>query len=242
MKLLFIGEGRHDIGDSNADPSPPRSAQGTIPTLARRICPNIASESVALAWREIRRFNPSAQKHGYPAKIAAAVLLAARKFGCAGTVVVADRDGQAGRQSEMAEGVERARQLFPTHRAVWGLAFESIEAWTLGVPEKIAEELGVDLNLVQQQYPRGVNVESLSERSGKVDHRPKQLLERIAHLNHRQDSTDFRQAIAEKTDVATLAQVCPQGFAPFAEQMRNALARPVCLVPRPTLQPARPND
>src|SRR5947207_955575 len=130
MKLLFIGEGRHDIGDPNSNPSQPRPAQGTIPTLARRICPEIARESVALAWTEIRRFNPSAQKRGYRAKITAAALIATRKFACAGTIVVTDRDGKTGRQSEMEEGAQGARQLFPKHSTVWGLAVESVEAWT----------------------------------------------------------------------------------------------------------------
>jgi hypothetical protein len=66
VKLLFIGEGRHDIGDPQ--PLQPRPAQGTIPTLARRICAKIAPESVALAWTEIRRFNRAAKK-GYKAKV-----------------------------------------------------------------------------------------------------------------------------------------------------------------------------
>lgn len=225
MKVLFIGEGRHDIGDPNPNSHEPRPAHGTIPTLARCVLPNISSESMALAWREIIRFNPSAQKRGFPAKVAAAAFLAARKFGCAATVVVADRDGQADRQSGLEEGVDRARQLFPQHPTAWGLAIESVEAWTLGVPDKIAEELGVDVKLVQQQYPGGMGVESLSERSGKPDYRPKQLLERIAQLKHRQDCTEFRQSIAEKTDVDALARACPKGFAPFAEQLRKAFSQ-----------------
>ncbi len=222
MILLFIGEGRHDIGDSRPNPFEPRPAEGTIPTLARRICPNIASESVALAWTEIRRFNPSAQKRGYPAKIAAAVLLASRRFHCAGTAVVADRDGYADRQPEMEAGVERARQLFPDHPAVWGLAVESVEAWTLGVPHRIAEELEVEVGPIRALYLRGIHVESLSEQSGKPDHRPKQLLERIAEYKHRRDSTEFRQAIAERTEAEELAQACPEGFGPFAERFRAA--------------------
>jgi hypothetical protein len=225
MKVLFIGEGRHDIGDPDPNSFQPRPAQGTIPNLARRICPNIAPESVALAWKEISRFNPSAHKRGYPAKITAAALVAERKFGCAGTIVVADRDGETGRQAEMEEGINRARQLFPQQRFAWGLAIESVEAWTLGAREKIAEELGVDTKLVQDQYPRGVDVESLSERSGKSEHRPKQLLERIAQLKHRQDCLEFRQAIAERTDVAALLRVCSQGFAPFAELLRKAFGQ-----------------
>lgn len=223
MKVLFVGEGRCDIGDSNPNPFHPRPAQGTIPRLAPGICPTIAPDSVALAWTEIRRFNPAGKKHGYPAKIAAAALVAVRKFGCSATVAVADRDGDTGRNAALAQGVETARQLFPKHAVAWGLAIESVEAWTLGVPDKIAEELGVEVNLVRQQYPRGVHVEALSERSGKQDHRPKRILERIAGLKHREDSSAFREAIAARTEVAILEQACPRGFAPFADQLRQTL-------------------
>jgi hypothetical protein len=87
----------------------------------------------------------------------------------------------------------------------------------------IAEELGVDVELVQKEYARPVDVESLSERSGKPERRPKQLLERIARLKHRSDSTEFREAIAERTDPAALGRACPLGFAPFAERLRRAL-------------------
>jgi hypothetical protein len=223
MKVLFVGEGRHDIGDSNPNPFHPRPANGTIPALARRICPTIAQESLSLAWTEVRRFNSSAKKHGFPAKIIAAVLVAERKFGCTGTVVVADRDGDAGRHAELEEGLARAKELFPQHLTASGLAVESVEAWTLGAPDKIAEELGVDVKRVLEQFPPGVHVESLSERSGKPDHQPKHLLKRIAQLKHRHDCTEFRQAVAEKTDVASLAKACPHGFAPFAEQLRARL-------------------
>jgi hypothetical protein len=137
---------------------------------------------------------------------------------------VADRDSKKDRQVEMDEGVQRARKQFPAHPVAWGLAVESVEAWTLGVPDKIAEVLGLDIELVQQQYPPGVDVESLSERSGKIHHRPKQLLERIARLKHRQDSTELRQAVAERTAVTALALACPQGFGPFEEQLRSVIA------------------
>ena len=220
MKLLFIGEGRHDIGDLNPNPFQPRLARGTIPTLARQICSSIVLESVALAWSEIRRFNPSAQKNGFSAKFTAAVLVAVRKFNCEGTVAVTDRDGCEDRQSKLEEGVKSAQELAPNHPTVWGLAFESIEAWTLGAPDALAEELGVDVKEVQQQLPRGVDVESLSEQSGKAEHRPKPLLERIAQLKHRRDCTEFREAVAERTDVESLKQICKKGFAPFAERLR----------------------
>lgn len=224
MKLLFVGEGRHDIGDS-LFPGQPRSAEGTIPTLARRICPAIDSNSVALAWNEIARFNPQAKKRGFPAKITAAVLLADRRFGCTGTVVVSDRDGDDTRQAEFESGVERARELFSSHPTVWGLAFESVEAWTLGIPHRIAEELNVDEAQVRSLYPRGIHVEKLSERSGKPEHQPKRLLEQVAQLKHESDSTAFRQAVAERTEPSELETACPNGFAPFAGRLREAFCK-----------------
>ncbi len=52
MRVLFIGEGPHDIGHQSFDPQP-RPATGTVPTLSRRVCPAIEEDSLALAWREI---------------------------------------------------------------------------------------------------------------------------------------------------------------------------------------------
>ena len=222
MNVLFIGEGPNDIGAASSNPNQPRQARGTVPTLARRVIARIAHDSIALAWREISRFNPSAQKRGYSAKIVAGALLAVKSFHCKATVAVADRDGEPHRQDDLKEGTEQAARLFPRHAAVSGLAIESIEAWTLAAPDKIAEEFGADVELVENEYPRGVDVESLSARSGKRERHPKQLLERIAQLKHRSDSTEFREAVAERTDPAALARTCPQGFGPFAERLRKA--------------------
>lgn len=225
MKVLFIGEGRHDIGDSNPNFGEPRIAKGTVPTLARRVCGKIAGDSLALAWAEIHRFNASAKKTGYRGKIVAAVMLAARKFGCAATVAVADQDGRTERSARLEEGVSRASQLFPSYPACYGIAIESVEAWTLGAPEAIAAVLGVDISLVRAQYPRGAHVESLLNRSGKAEHRPKQLLERIAQLGHMHDCTEFRETVAGRTEIPTLEVACPHGFAPFTAQLRRTVGQ-----------------
>ncbi|MCI0637664.1 MAG: hypothetical protein L0Y72_28745 [Gemmataceae bacterium] len=225
MKVLFVGEGRHDIGDPNPNAFSPRLARGTIPTLAKRVIPEISSDSVAIAWTELRRFNPAAKKRGYPAKVAAAVLVAQRRFGCPATILVTDRDGDMCRSAQLKDGTERAQQLFPQHRIVWGVAIESVEAWTLGVPDCIAAELDVEVDAVRRCYPAGVAVEALFERSGKEDHRPKRLLERVANLKHRSDSTEFRQAVAERTDTSALEMACPEGFVPFAHQLRELLIK-----------------
>ena len=50
---------------------------------------------------------------------------------------------------------------------------------------------------------------------------PAKLPARIARLNHRSVSTQFREAIAERTDIAALQKACPQSFAPFAARLRS---------------------
>jgi hypothetical protein len=221
VKVLFIGEGNHDIGPSTSQAREPRPAQGSIPILARRVCPVIAAESAALAWTEIHRFRPAAKKTGFAEKVLAAAFLAEWKFGCAGTVVVADKDGDPDRKHALEDGQNRANKMFPKHRLAWGLAVQSVEAWTLGVVDKIAEVLDVDVEKVEELFPRGVHVEALSQNSGKEDHRPKRLLQHIAELGHRDDSTQFRQDVAAITDTAILEEKCPEGFRPFAARLRQ---------------------
>jgi hypothetical protein len=124
---------------------------------------------------------------------------------------------------DLEAGAERARVVAPKQLTVCGLAVESIEAWTLGAPEALAEELAVDVEQVRALYPAGVGVEELYENSGKEQHRPKRLLQRIAQLKHRNDTTAFRQAVAERTAVVALENVCERGFAPFAKKLRGTL-------------------
>jgi hypothetical protein len=230
VKVLFVGEGSHDIGESSPTPGNPRPARGTAPALARRIWPAISPESLSIAWREIHRFRSPGHGRpgrGYANKVIAAVLLSERKFGCKATIAVADRDGKQEREVELLDGAERARSVAQYHPVVWGIAVESIEAWTLGAVDAIAEVLGIDVQLVKEEFPSGVNVEKLKEQSGKPDHRPKPLLERIADLGHRQPSTEFRAAVAERTDIAVLERACPMGFQPFAERLRAAAAQTI---------------
>jgi hypothetical protein len=219
--MLYVGEGRHDIGP---DPiNPPRAASGPIPTLVRKIQPGISANSIALAWRELHRFHPNARKRGYPAKVAAAGLLAERKFDCEGCIFVADRDREKNRQARLEEAVQSAPKWKSTFWIVVGIAVESVEAWTLGAPIAIAQVLGVEEKNIRELYPTS-HVESLYDNSGKEEHWPKKLLQTIAALNDEVDCLEFRTRIAEATQIADLEKACPNGFAPFARVIRNRAA------------------
>src|SRR5262245_60587402 len=136
MKVLFIGEGPHDIGQLGDDPNSPQKAAGVITVLARKVCPDIDEDSWALRWSRIVRFNPDAKKRRYHAKVSAAIVLSGRKYGCDGTICVADRDKDKNRLKEMEKGRESGlNSLGGPYPVVCGVAVESIEAWTLGSPE-----------------------------------------------------------------------------------------------------------
>ncbi|MCL4207022.1 MAG: hypothetical protein KJ000_31450 [Pirellulaceae bacterium] len=221
MRVLLIGEGSHDIGPPTFDPQP-RPAAGVVSTLARRVSPAISKDSLALAWTEISNLDPKKRKRGLDAKVETAIVLSAMKYGLDGTVCVADQDRDATRLSTMEEGQSRGLNLVrQPHAAACGVAVESIEAWTLGAPEAIALVLGTDAAVVQSHY-RLRDVESFYQHSGKSDHRPKDILGRIAAAKHWKDSSEFRSAVAEHTDVAALKQTCPRGFRPFAEKLSAA--------------------
>ncbi len=235
MKVLFVGEGNHDIGAAEASWGQPRPARGVVPVLAHRACPSIQikgvdstakkeADSIALSWHDIPRFSPKGRK-GFEARVAAAMLLSSRRFDCAGTVCVSDQDGDTDRPTALQRGKQTGLAQVGAHHAIAvGVAVESIEAWTLGAPEAIAEELDLPLARVQSALP-SKHVESLRESSGKDEHRPKALISRLAALVHREDSTALRCAVAARTNIDSLRRACPEGFDAFARELKNAFAQ-----------------
>ena len=220
MRVLFVGEGPHDIGRRDAFNPDESQRPGVVQVLARKVCSHLADDSPALRWSELARFHPDAKKRGFGAKMKAAALIAERRLGCVGIVCVTDRDRDDDRVRQIAEGAEALRG---TTRVASGIAVESVEAWTLGAPEAIAEELGLDEKAVRQSYP-GAHVEALYQNSGHLDHRPKDLVEKIADRSGREPGQEFRVRVAERTNVSRLERACPAGFAPFAASLREAFA------------------
>lgn len=226
MRVLLVGEGKHDVGAAGADTQAPpdqRKMGGVVGTLVRKQCPAIAADSPARLWREIPRYGRGwpGKPHGYAGKVAAAIILAERTLRTDGIICVLDRDGEDQRAGEMEQGRQRGQeQVRPGFRVVCGLAVESIEAWTLGAKSALAEELGLPVGALAKLYPPGVGIEELSEKSQKSERRPKALLEKLASRANRRDGSELREAVAERSDFAELAKNCPSGFAGFATALR----------------------
>ncbi len=217
MKVLFVGEGPHDIGHDTSTPGA-RPLPGVVQTLARRVCPQLAEDSPSMQWKDIPRFHPDRTRRGFGAKMKAAALRATHTLGCDGLVCVVDRDRDDRRAHDLRIAAESLATPIPV---AWGVAVESIEAWTLGVPDAMAEVLAVDVRRVRALLPPK-HIEALVESSGHAEHRPKEALTRIAALGHRESDREFRVDVAQRTDPSKLAEACPEGFAPFADRLRQA--------------------
>ncbi len=165
------------------------------------------------------------RKRGFAAKVASAIALS-EKYGCRGTICVADRDRDEDRLPAMEEGKTRGMEATDIRAVACGVAVESIEAWLLAVPEAIAQVLRQDVKQVMRGYKLG-HVEELYQSSGKLENRPKDLLARIAQSADREDTLEFRLAVAESADLATLEGRCKKGFQPFAQEIRMNIA-PAC--------------
>jgi hypothetical protein len=224
VKVLFVGEGKHDIGPAefgapSGDGRPPR---GVVPALAARAVPAVdLASSRTLSWRDIPLLSRE-KRTGLDRKVKGAALVARRRLGCVALVCVHDRDGQrnASRLESMRRGANEASEHLPV---VCALAVESIEAWTLGAPGALADELGLEPSTLRRHYDPG-RVEVLHEGIGKAEKQPKALLEQIASEVHRRDGLDLRESVAAKTNVDELTRNCPEGFGVFCKELRDKLA------------------
>lgn len=217
MKVLFVGDGSHDVGTPEFSPQP-RTASGVVATLCRKIVPSISMDSQSLAWREIPLFG-LVKKRGLEHRLVAAKEIATR-HGCQATIAVADADGDAQRRlASLKSGQQSIQKSDPSHPVAVGVAVESIEAWTLGDSRAIATILELEHSEVERQY-RPSRVEELNNNSEKPEKQSKVILKRLAEMKHRAASTDFRVEVAERSDPATLRQNCPLGFAPFADELK----------------------
>jgi hypothetical protein len=216
VKVLFVGDGKHDVGPKEFGDFQPRPANGVVPTLARRIVPAISGTSISLTWQEVALFDPRA-KHGYDHKVNAAAKFAQKLFDCEALVCVADGDGDAEqRRDALIRGAQS--QAIPV---ATGVAVQSIEAWTLGAVDALAAELALSVSQLRRVLPKKP-VEDLHQRSENEELRPKSILQKICALANREPHTLLRAAIAERAHIESLAAACPRGFAPFVEDLRRA--------------------
>jgi len=223
-RVLFIGDGKHDIGKPEWPSDEAFPARGVVPLLAGRVAAIDCPASVAMPWAhpKLARFpvvRPT-KTRGYEAKLRAARLHVERgTLEVEGIVCVVDEDNDAERRElpGVADGL--ATERCPI---AGGVAVRSIEAWTLGASTALADVLGISPQELRRACPSG-SVEDLYDGSGKHKLQSKMLLNALTErFRHRSASLELREEVAAQTDIAELAKNCPEGFAPFVAALRAA--------------------
>lgn len=220
-RVLFIGDGEHDIGKPDWPTDDPYPAGGVVPRLAERVAPIDRANSLAFHWAHPRlaRFPAARRTRGYESKIRAAQLQLERGplAHLEGLVCVVDEDNDPTRRDLPTTAHALATPACPI---ACGVAVRSIEAWTLGAPAALADVLGLPLDALRRTCGP-TPPEHFYASSGKPELRSKDLLKRLdAHAR------PIREDIADRTDPAALARTCPEGFAPFAAALRAAFGGP----------------
>ena len=140
----------------------------------------------------------------YGKKVYSAVRYARRKHWDAAVVLI-DRDGRRNshRLSDMQEGRSQVTLRFP---CALGVAVETFDAWMIADPIAI-DAAGGD----KTEAPD--SPESLG--------RPKDAADAIFGTRSGSGLGPKYALVAKKVNLALLERACPQGFAPFAEEVRG---------------------
>lgn len=220
MKMLLVSEGPRDIGRSRTHDGDAASPAGALTVLVRRLLGEHFRREIH-GWEidcsELARVHEhSGGVSGFARKVQLAVVVAAaRGYSCAAVVV--DRDGPAnsGRIGELRKGRELAEghhKDLADHTAL-GVAVETVEAWLL------ADEWGINEALHPTPPATECSPESLGGRRDTAEHPKTRFLSLVGTTGRTPAEAYDLVASAVRLDVVERA--CPQGFAPFATELRT---------------------
>lgn len=226
MKILFVGEGVHDLNrrDWTQDFG---KADGVVAELLRRACPDaVGDESISVPWKS-KALTVLSKKRGISPRVHKLQLAVefAKRQNCAATVAVYDDDNREGRADALIDAGTEVTRSHPDHRVITGVAVRTIEAWCLGAVSALAEVAGVPADEIDRRRRKSPeDLDSDDSPSGKGS---KTILDDIAKAcGETKAHAEFRAEVARRTDVEELARNCPRGFGPFLRQVREKLCPP----------------
>lgn len=228
MRILILGEGPTDLGRFDRDGV--LEQEGVVPVLVRRLLlekdPQLLLEfrvktlaSTMLLKKPSEKLKAS--RHGFLAKFRAVIGLPIGRWADA-VVAVVDRDEK--KHQERLTELNNASEFLQSEGKMCavGLAIEEIEAWLL------ADEIALRSALNDESIQLPPSPENLTSRDDKSEKSPKGLLRSLMEtaLNRqvsRDEYLELCSAIAMQIDLSRLEKRCPNGFQPFAAQVRTLL-------------------
>jgi hypothetical protein len=218
LRLLVLGDGEHELGAKSSrglDLTPGRLP--ALPCLMHRLLGE--PRGTTYQPRSFHDVPPVHERgHKYARKVKRAILQAKRD-GFDGLVVVIDRDRN--RSSATVEPMREGRDALAEGGlppCAVGVAVETFDAWMI-VDAKAIKAAGGDAT---QSHP---NPESLAGKA-KGNH-PKDVADAIFGTQGGTGLGPKYAIVAENVDLDLLSRTCPEGFAPFAEEVRQRIGHTV---------------
>ena len=212
LRVLIYGEGRHELGTHDGAQGLPEQL-GALPRLVHRLLDN--PESVEYECRSFKSVThvPGKATNKFARKVKKAIQ-AAKLEGYDGVVVVIDRDCEPDRYriGALRKGRDDMQADGYTPCAV-GTAVEAFDAWMIADGKAIGDAGGN----ASISHPKP---EKLDGKEGTGQH-PKDRAARIFGGGRGLGQT--YAAVAANVDIDLLKRRCPQGFAPFAEEVAEHL-------------------
>ena len=207
--IEVFGEGKTDVGD---DPQPQPPSNGVVPILLHTLCGRPARMMVK------RRGPAFLQQRGMGKGLWQKIRFAKQQAvynRSAAVVYVLDSEGDL---SNRKDALEKGRNTgLPDFPMAVGVAHPCVEAWLLADARAIRRGLGLSDPPNVPDQPEQLPAPCQDRR-----HNPKTVLAAIAGTARGDIPVAEKERIARAmNDMETVRRRCPQGFAPFANEVEQ---------------------
>lgn len=212
--IEIYGEGKTDVGEATTKPKPPD--EGVIPILVSAICGRPAGMLV-------KRYGSvfmNGQKGSLSQKVRFAKQQACSNRSAAAVFVV-DSEGRRAQLKQKTRDLHRSRDhRLPDFPMAIGVAHPCIEAWLLSDATAIRRGLELAETPEVPDEP-----EKLPAPCQDRQHNPKTVLVAAAGSNKKELSAKEKDEVARSmNDMSIPCRRCPEGFAPFADEVQQHIA------------------
>jgi len=227
-RLLIAGEGEHELG------AKPRSCRGDdwaldasdLPALPRLVQRLLADPcDVDLFARKLVKKFPHIQKNlkgvapgklsGHAKKLFWTLRAVARKHDAAAYLI--DRDGpkNAGTLAALREGRSAFEEVHGTFPCAVGAAVETFDAWMICDRDAIGAAGGDPAKANEKP--------ELLQGGPRCRKHPKRIAGGIFRTRRGSGLGPKYKVVAQQVNLALLERACPQGFKPFAKEVRERI-------------------
>jgi hypothetical protein len=211
--VLVLGDGPNEVGTELDSPLPP-SRLPALPRLIHRLVdePSHACYRMRLF---VRIPHGNGKGDAYEKKAKAAIALA-RELGCQAVVILRDRDRArtVNRLRPLQRGRDAAAIDGTNPPCAVGLAVETFDAWMIADGKAVAKATDCKTGR-SHPSPEGLRGQ---EQTG--DHPKDWARELFGGLDA---MAEAYPKVAASVNIAFLETACPEGFAPFAEEVRQRI-------------------